>query len=107
MSCRGFYSYQAGVPSIAQLVARAAAASGISIEEVAAPGNRRGPPGGKPSRARWAVMKAARECRYPLKRIGERLGGRDHSTISYGLRRAELLVSEDSEFAALVMAVRP
>lgn len=106
MSGGEIFYWQARVPTIAQLVARAAREAGCSRAAICSPAKQRGSPKGAPNRARWAVMKAARECRFPLKRIGERLGGRDHSTVRHGLFRAEQLASEDPDFRRLLDAVR-
>ena len=58
-------------------------------------------------RPRWAVMLAMRRAGISYPRIGARLGGRDHSTIVQGVRRAEALLETDADFAerfALVLA---
>lgn len=53
-------------------------------------------------KARWAVIRAARRTTdRSLSQIGRVLGGRDHSTIINGARRAETLIAADPEFARL------
>ena len=59
------------------------------------------------ARVRFAVMLVARDLNYSLPDIGRRLGGRDHTTVLHGVRRAvELLEGEDVTFAHLVASLR-
>lgn len=52
--------------------------------------------------ARWAVMLALSECEgWSSPRIGKALGGRDHSTVLSGLRRARTLRAADPSFYVL------
>lgn len=43
------------------------------------------------TRARFVAMKRAREAGFTLELIGKVMGGRDHTTIMHGIRRAEEL----------------
>jgi chromosomal replication initiator protein len=56
-------------------------------------------------RARWAVMLAMRERGVSTPRIGAALGGRDHTTVLHGLRRAIELKRKDPLFASRCAAV--
>jgi len=59
------------------------------------------------ARARFAVMLVAREHGFSTPNIGLRLGGRDHTTVLSGLKKAEKLLAEgDAPFTALVKALR-
>ena len=98
-----FYRW-AQQPTIAELVGRAAAAAGVSGELLTR--RRRTIRERQAHRALLATIKAARECRYPLQRIGQRLGGRHHTTIMFHVRKAEQLAAGDDEFAALLDLVR-
>lgn len=51
--------------------------------------------------ARWAVMAAMNRHGITASSIGRRLN-RDHTTVLYGLRQAEMLASQNLEFAALI-----
>jgi chromosomal replication initiator protein len=53
-------------------------------------------------RPRQAIMLAARRRGKTLNQIGAALGGKDHTTILYGARRAERREAEHKLFAALV-----
>lgn len=70
-------------PTIAQCVARISELSGISVEAI------RGPQKAvHVVRARhWAMYEARRYSGRSLPQIGHWLGGRDHSTVIYGIRR--------------------
>jgi chromosomal replication initiator protein len=57
--------------------------------------------------ARFAVMYALREQGYSLAEIGEVLGNRDHTTIIYGLERAEVLAQTDPWFAQQLASLLP
>ena len=52
-------------------------------------------------RARWAVMLALREAGWSSARIGRALGGRHHTTVLHGLKRAEALHATDAGFRAM------
>lgn len=53
-------------------------------------------------RARWAVAWAAfRGTGYSYPRIARELGGRDHTTIMHGVKRADELRAQDPVFRAL------
>lgn len=54
--------------------------------------------------ARWAAMRAMDRAGYSYSQIG-RIIKRDHSTIIYGLRRAEYAFQHDPEFAQLCVRV--
>jgi len=49
-------------------------------------------------RARWAVMLALHEAGWSQSRIGQNIGGRDHTTVLHGLREGEKLRAVDLEF---------
>ena len=85
--------------TITRLAREAARLSDVPFEEVMGPGHKRAY-----CRARWAVMLVAyRQLNYSSPDIGQRLGGRDHSTVLHGLKRAQALWNEDdTEFAGLV-----
>lgn len=57
------------------------------------------------ARARFALMYAMRKRGASLSQIGHRLGGRDHSTIMHGIRRAKVLAQRDSAFAEMLERV--
>ena len=58
-------------------------------------------------RARQAAILLARELTdLSLNELGNRFGGRDHSTIHNAIRRAEHLLEQDPEFAALINRTR-
>lgn len=50
---------------------------------------------------RWMVMWLARELGYSYPRIGHHMGGRDHSTILYGIRKARHLRETNEDYRAL------
>ena len=52
--------------------------------------------------ARFALMLAFRREGWSLPLIGLRLGNRDHTTVMYGIARAEELLVSDADFAELV-----
>ena len=56
-------------------------------------------------RARFAVMLALRHGGMSLPKIGQELGGRDHSTVFHGIKRAEAM-RHSPKFAPLLNAVR-
>ena len=61
----------------------------------------------KVARVRFAVMFVATGLGYSTPNIGLRLGGRDHTTVLSGLKKAEKLLAEgDAPFTALVKALR-
>lgn len=79
------------------LIVRAAEHYGLSPKAVLA--NRRQT---SIVRARWAVAWAAQHAtEYSYPRIGRALGGRDHTTVMHGVRRAEEIRARDSAFRAL------
>ena len=56
--------------------------------------------------ARFAVMWGAKRLTdYSLPRIGQRLGGFDHTSVIHGLRRAEQLRETDQDFRFLTDAI--
>ncbi|KKC27458.1 hypothetical protein WP12_03325 [Sphingomonas sp. SRS2] len=58
------------------------------------------------TRARWAIMWAARKSiGLSTPQIGRRLGGRDHTTVIHGLRRAEALRASHLPFRELTNAL--
>lgn len=52
--------------------------------------------------ARFAMYKALRERGWSYPRIGK-LFGKDHSTIMYGVSRADYMIERDEEYAAQVL----
>lgn len=57
-------------------------------------------------RARNAgYLVARRKTKKSLPQIGEMFGGKDHTTVLHGIRRAEALEAEDPAFAALIQNV--
>lgn len=55
-------------------------------------------------RGRYAVMQAMKLEGFSLKETARALGGRDHTTVISGLKRAEELLDSDPDFPLLVMA---
>lgn len=55
---------------------------------------------------RCAVMAVARERGLKFTRVGELMGGRDHSTIISGVRRATFFEAQDPDFRALINELR-
>lgn len=52
---------------------------------------------------RWAIMLNMRRRGLSFPVIGRILGGRDHSTVMHGVKRAEgLLAADNADFAALL-----
>jgi chromosomal replication initiator protein len=58
-------------------------------------------------RARWAVMHVMRQGGKSLPQIGRDVGGRDHTTVMHGLKRADELLASDPEFAAFCRMIEP
>lgn len=88
--------------TITRLVRVSAQEGGLSCE--ATLGKMRGK---KFTRVRLAVMLVATELGYSSSNIGSRLGGRHHTTVLSGVRRAKkLLDGGDAALAALVTALR-
>lgn len=56
--------------------------------------------------ARFAVIRVAKDEGKSLAQIGRALGGRDHTTIMAGFRRALELERSDPDFATLVRLLR-
>lgn len=83
------------------VVKRAAWRTGATVAALRGPGRVR-----RLARARWAVMVVLSDGGLSLTRIGGALGGRDHSTVIHGLRRAEELMPNDTAFAGLVAHLR-
>lgn len=82
------------------MIEAAAAHAGATVNELLS--RRRSKP---LVRARFAVIEAARRVTsYSLPQIGRELGGRDHTTVMNGLKRAQALVRTDPAFAALVQS---
>lgn len=52
--------------------------------------------------ARFALYKALRMRAWSTSMIGRAIGGRDHSTILHGLKRAEYMMDRDPHFADAV-----
>ncbi len=84
-------------PSPSDLILRAAAsAAGVTVAEMVGYSRRQ-----EMVHARWAVMVALRARNWSTPRIGRKLGGRDHTTVLVGLRRARELRECDDDFAWL------
>ena len=56
-------------------------------------------------RGRWALMYVLRSLGWSSPQIGRALGNRDHTTVLYGVNRAEALLATDREFAGLVRRI--
>ncbi|MDT9600051.1 helix-turn-helix domain-containing protein [Sphingosinicella rhizophila] len=91
--------YQPASSVMNQLVARAEAVTGIEAGSLRARARET-----LICHVRFAVMALARERGLGLARIAKGLGGRDHSTIISGLKRAEALRA-DPDFAKLLEAI--
>lgn len=52
--------------------------------------------------ARFAMYKALRVRAFSYPRIGKLFGGKDHSTIIHGVKRAEYMMERDPEYKAKV-----
>lgn len=52
--------------------------------------------------ARFALYKALRLRGWSTSKIGHAIGGRDHSTILHGIKRAEYMMERNPQFAAIV-----
>ena len=83
---------------VSDIIANVARHSGISEKNI------KGPYRGQMSaRARFAVFYLARmRTLKSLPDIGRIVGGRDHTTVIHGLRRAEHLLKTDQAFADMV-----
>ncbi len=46
------------------------------------------------------------ECKLPMERIGEILGGRDHTTILHGIKKIELASQRDREVQRLLIELK-
>ncbi len=82
------------------IVKRAARIIGCTMPQLKGPSR-----DGRLVRARWAVMYAMRQRGKSLPQIGRDLGGRDHTTVIHGLKRAEELLTTDEDFAAFCRAI--
>jgi chromosomal replication initiation ATPase DnaA len=58
------------------------------------------------SYARFAVMKVAKEHKRSSVVIGQALGGLDHSSVLYGIKRADELAAEMEDYRALIAVLR-
>lgn len=58
------------------------------------------------SARRLAMYLLREESRLPSTRVGDELGGKDHSTVLYGQRRFEELLEADSELRQALVSVR-
>lgn len=52
--------------------------------------------------ARFAMYKTLRERGWSYPRIGKLFGGKDHSTIIHGVKRADYMIEKDPDYAAKV-----
>jgi chromosomal replication initiator protein len=70
---------------------------GLPVRVMKEPGRRGNAPNGRAyARERQvAMLLSSRLTSHSLSRIGDLFGGRDHSTIFYGVRKIERLVGED------------
>ena len=57
------------------------------------------------TRARFALYKALRIRGWSYSAIGTFVGGRDHTTIIYGVRRAEYFMERNPAYAAKIKAL--
>ena len=88
--------------SIEEVIQAASQRLGLSPREVRGPRRAHAL-----SRARQLVAYVAhRSAGFSLPTIGQALGGRDHTTILYSVRKAETLLSQDPEFARTLRALR-
>ena len=88
------------VHSVTLLVQAATELTGLSREELLSLKRK------ETGKARFAVMYAARALGYTSTDIGRRLGGRDHTTILSGAKRAQqFLDANDLRFTKLVTAL--
>lgn len=86
-------------PTITEIIKEVAEAHGVTVERLLAPGH-----SWTLAHIRWEVMWRARQIkrpdgsyRYSLPYIGQRLGGRDHTTVLHGLRRYAKRFAEAAE----------
>lgn len=87
-------------PAAQSAAALQAAADGVGVPAVLARGGR------TPVRlARWAFIVVARRAGWSYLRIGEKLNGRDHTTIVAAHCRGLEMIERDAGFAALVARV--
>lgn len=56
--------------------------------------------------ARFALYKALRLRGWSYSAIGKAVGGRDHSTVMYGVKRAEYMMERDESYAGYIFALR-
>lgn len=89
--------------AITRLTKEAARLSGISVKEILSERRHRAL-----ARVRFAIMLVAYNMGFTTTDIGQRLGGRDHTTVVYGLRQArKLLAEENVPFVSLVASLHP
>ena len=79
---------------------RAGVAFGVTCEELRG-GNR----AKRFAYPRFAVMSALLSAGWSTPRIGVLLGGRDHTTVMHGIKRAKVLRDTDPDFARLLQQV--
>jgi len=79
-----------------------AAASRVTYTPVAQINGKERPPW--LTRIRQAISQIA-ERHYSFTKIGEAMGGRDHSTIIHACERAEAMIAKDKLFAQLVKEI--
>jgi len=86
------------VGSVARIIHRISEYTGVSAKEI------KGPYRGKSvARARFGVYYLARNhTNKSFPKIGEAVGRRDHTTIMYGLERANHLIKTDQAFADMI-----
>jgi chromosomal replication initiator protein len=46
------------------------------------------------------------ECNMPFEKIGQVLGGRDHTTVMHGVDKIKVAISRDREVQRLVMEIK-
>lgn len=80
-----------------RIIDRAAALSGLDQRVILGPRRLR-----EICEVRFAVMRVMQVRGASTSQIGVYLGGRDHSTVIKGLRRAEGMIARDKDFAAFV-----
>ena len=86
------------------ILTTAAALFGVEPGRLCGRGGRGGR--GHLTQARQAVAWALRQAGYTVVEIGELMGGRDHTTICYATKQAELRARENVDYALKLAALR-
>ena len=88
-------------PTIAQIIAAVAEAFQIRPDDITGPSARF-----QHAHPRFAVYAIAHDAGYSYPQIGQRIGGRDHSTVIQGTRRAKVIAAANPDFAEMVRRLR-